>query len=142
MVNHPPIDNPVVRAARIHIPSRWSRRRTTALAGAGTGAGFAREAHKLDRRQVVTGPTLDRVIIIAVLLGCALRQSAGAALTDGRSSGGCMPEARVAAGRADTPELTSELGSKSAVTGFRFSVPARRRVAPQAPHSVPMFNAS
>jgi hypothetical protein len=37
----------------------------------------------------------------AVLLGCALRRSDVAALTDGRCSGGFKPEATVAARRAD-----------------------------------------
>jgi len=43
--------------------------------------------------------------IIAGLLGCAY--GAGPSwLTDGRSSGGFTPEATVAAGRANTPELS------------------------------------
>ena len=47
----------------------------------------------------------DRAII-AVLLGCALRRSAVAALADGRRSGGFTLEATVAARQADPPELS------------------------------------
>jgi hypothetical protein len=41
-----------------------------------------------------------------VLLGCALRRSAVAALTNGLSSGGFTPEATVGARHANTPELS------------------------------------
>jgi dihydroxyacid dehydratase/phosphogluconate dehydratase len=41
-----------------------------------------------------------------VLLGCALRPPAVAALTDGRFSGAFTPEATVAAPHAITPELS------------------------------------
>jgi dihydroxyacid dehydratase/phosphogluconate dehydratase len=41
-----------------------------------------------------------------VLLGCALRRSAVAALTDGRCSGGFTLEATVGARHANTPELS------------------------------------
>jgi hypothetical protein len=44
--------------------------------------------------------------IIAVLLGCALRPSAVAALTDARRSGAFTTEATVAARHANTPDLS------------------------------------
>src|ERR1017187_8879986 len=44
-----------------------------------------------------------------LLLGCALRRSEVAALTDGRSSGGFTPEATVAAPHADTAEASRYL---------------------------------
>jgi hypothetical protein len=47
----------------------------------------------------------DRAII-AVLLGCALRQSAAAALTDGRCSDGFTPEATGAARHANASKLS------------------------------------
>ena len=48
--------------------------------------------------------------IIAMLLGCALRRSEVAALTDGRCSGGFTPEATgVAARHANTAELFGEV---------------------------------
>src|ERR1017187_10510383 len=44
---------------------------------------------------------------IAVLLGCALRRSAVAELTDGRASGGFTPQATGDARHANTPELSA-----------------------------------
>jgi len=44
--------------------------------------------------------------ILAVLLGCGLRRSAVAALTDGRSAGGLTPEVTAAARHAIAPELS------------------------------------
>jgi hypothetical protein len=55
---------------------------------------------------ITTNKELRDRAILAVLLGCALRRSAAAALTDGRSSGGFTPEATVAARDVNAPELS------------------------------------
>jgi hypothetical protein len=84
-----------------------------------------------------------------VLLGCALRPSEVAALTDGRCSGGFTPEAAVAR-HADARELTAwcvrhyphvgtmavaatDNASAGAGTGRRASGCAKRLVANQRP---------
>jgi site-specific recombinase XerD len=60
----------------------------------------------LNAPDIATTQGLRDRTIIAMLLGCALRRSAVAALTNGRCSGGFTLEATVGARHANTPELS------------------------------------
>jgi hypothetical protein len=119
--------------ARRPSASRRSRRRTT-----GAGAGIGRRHRKRQEREVESAsgpaggspsgwcgvpepaayhhrqgaarPRHHR----AVLLGCALRRSQVAALTDGRCSGGFTEKATVAAPHANAPELSVWAATPSA----------------------------
>src|ERR1019366_6357654 len=61
----------------------------------------------------------------AVLLGCALRRSDVAPLTDGRAPGGFTPEATIAARRANTPEYVGVVPATP--SAFRPSARGRSR---------------